>query len=53
MYEEVTCEGRARQLGKLSELRVATFQRRLKTKQMLEKSGLRWEILYLKRVALL
>ena len=38
--ENVTCELCASQLDKLSEWRVVTFQRRLKTKQMLEKSGL-------------
>ena len=37
MYEEVTCEVRASQLGNLSEWRVVTFQRRLKTKQMFDK----------------
>ena len=36
--EEVTSELRASQLGKLSELRVVTFQNRLKTKQMFDKS---------------
>ena len=38
--EEVTCELCASQLDNLSELTVVTFQRRLKTKQMFEKSRL-------------
>ena len=43
----------ASQLGKLSELRVVTFQNRLKTKQMFEKSKFWWQKLYLRRAALL